>query len=393
MSFEASLPTPSGSSPFSYPLPHPDASATPPKPRPPHTPEQSKKLNDLIDHFNDPHFAPPTTLKGLKSIWKLQSGGSSRFGSFFRGSGDDDQPPALEPLDDVEKCYWSNEAFQRCLRATKWDYDAALKRAESTLVWRREFGTEELGADRVSTEGETGKEIIMGYDINRRPVLYMHPYRQNTETGPAQIDFVVWCLERAIDLCPATDPPTDMICLCIDFGANLANTKSQPTSVGQAKRVLDILQTYYCERLGRAVCVNVPTLFWTFYKLVGPFVDPATKEKIRFVDNANATDLVPPGQLQAMFGGDVQFEYDHATYFPAITKLCQERKAANLQRWKKFGNGKCGLSESTIRGAVTPVYQAGEDHFEDPPLASKELVLEKLKENDALKALENGGTA
>lgn len=91
MSFEASLPTPSGSSPFSYPLPHPDASATPPKPRPPHTPEQSKKLNDLIDHFNDPHFAPPTTLKGLKSIWKLQSGGSSRFGSFFRGSGDDDQ--------------------------------------------------------------------------------------------------------------------------------------------------------------------------------------------------------------------------------------------------------------------------------------------------------------
>lgn len=60
---------------------------------------------------------------------------------------------------------------------------------------------------------------VMGYDINRRPVLYMasffyfgaktkaddhflqHPYRQNTETGPAQIDFVVWCLERAIDLC------------------------------------------------------------------------------------------------------------------------------------------------------------------------------------------------
>lgn len=43
-----------------------------------------------------------------------------------------------------------------------------------------------------------------------------------------------------------------MICLCIDFGANLANTKSQPTSVGQAKRVLDILQTYYCERLGES---------------------------------------------------------------------------------------------------------------------------------------------
>ena len=38
----------------------------------------------------------------------------------------------------------------------------------------------------------------------------------------------------------------------IDFAAS----GSQPTSLGQAKKVLDILQTYYCERLGRAICIN-----------------------------------------------------------------------------------------------------------------------------------------
>lgn len=38
----------------------------------------------------------------------------------------------------------------------------------------------------------------------------------------------------------------------------------------------------------------------------------------------------------------------------ALHKLCTERKAANLERWRKFGDNKCGLSEAIIRGAVTP---------------------------------------
>jgi hypothetical protein len=79
----------------------------------------------------------------------------------------------LHPLSDVEKCYWSSQAFQRCLRATKWDYPSALKRAEETLVWRREFQVEEMTEEEVWREGETGKELVFGYDVNCRPVLYM----------------------------------------------------------------------------------------------------------------------------------------------------------------------------------------------------------------------------
>lgn len=79
----------------------------------------------------------------------------------------------LRPLDDVEKCYWSREAFLRCLRACKWHYDNAVRRAEETCVWRREYNVEQLGADSISVEGETGKELVYGFDRQCRPVLYM----------------------------------------------------------------------------------------------------------------------------------------------------------------------------------------------------------------------------
>lgn len=40
-----------------------------------------------------------------------------------------------------------------------------------------------------------------------------------------------------------------------------------PTSGTFSAHRLEILQTYYCERLGKAVCVNIPQIFFAFYKV------------------------------------------------------------------------------------------------------------------------------
>lgn len=84
---------------------------------------------------------------------------------------------------------------------------------------------------------------------------------------------------------------------------------------------LDILQTYYCERLGRAICVDIPGFFWAFYKLVGPFVDPRTKEKIRFLEKSDATSLIPPSQLQKQFGGDIDLQYVRFNDIPVLINV------------------------------------------------------------------------
>jgi phosphatidylinositol/phosphatidylcholine transfer protein len=46
----------------------------------------------------------------------------------------------------------------------------------------------------------TGKQITFGYDAKGRPAIYMIPSRQNTADPFRQIQFVVWMLERAMEL-------------------------------------------------------------------------------------------------------------------------------------------------------------------------------------------------
>lgn len=157
----------------------------------------------------------------------------------------------------------------------------------------------------------------------------------------------------------------------IDFGTG-AKGGGQPTSLGQAKKFLEIVQTYYGERLGRAVCINVPTLFWAFYRLVGPFVDPVTKDKIRF--NPDVRTLVPPAQLdKEIFGGDYDFRYKHEEYFPFLDRMCREAREAKMRRWRERGEGKCGMSEFIVKGGMEQAQQEpdtlGNERKDVPALA------------------------
>lgn len=102
------------------------------------------------------------------------------------------------------------------MRASKWTFPDAQKRIKSTLEWRREFKPELIPPDEVRIESETGKmyvrpfyilsksdltyfpiatrSILNGFDRDGRPILYMRPGRENTETGPRQLRHLVWCL-------------------------------------------------------------------------------------------------------------------------------------------------------------------------------------------------------
>jgi hypothetical protein len=47
---------------------------------------------------------------------------------------------------------------------------------------------------------------------------------------------------------------------------------------------------------------------------------------------------VPEEELWTEFGGKLEFDYDHATYWPALRKLCEEKRASRKQRWVAGGS-------------------------------------------------------
>lgn len=172
------------------------------------------------------------------------------------------------PITDNEIMWLSRECLLRYLRATKWNTAEAAKRVLGTLTWRREYGTGELTGDHISPENETGKQLILGYDIAARPCQYLSPGRQNTAVSPRQVQHLVFMVERVIDMMV---PGQETLALLINFKASKSRSNTAP-GIGQAREVLNILQTHYPERLGRAMIINrrLLSLLHTLFLLILP---------------------------------------------------------------------------------------------------------------------------
>lgn len=96
-----------------------------------------------------------------------------------------------------------------------------------------------------------------------------------------------------------------------------------------------------------------------------PFVDPVTKQKVKF-----GTDIVADGDIDKEWlmkecGGDLdvglsrveqadeKITYDHDTYWPALVKACQERREQDAIRWRALGEPKVGREERDFKRSST----------------------------------------
>ncbi|KAF7336683.1 CRAL-TRIO domain-containing protein C23B6.04c [Mycena venus] len=283
---------------------HPPAEPAVPISLPELTDDQTKMQQEVQKHFEDPAYTPSDE----------------------------------KPLMDVEKMWLSYECILRYLRASKWKVDVAIQRLEATLKWRREYGLyDTVTAEHVEPEAVTGKEILLGFDVNGRPALYLIPSRQNTTESTRQIQFNVWMLERCINLMPQGVESLDLL-------INYADKAKNP-SFSTSRAVLSILQDHYPERLGLALILNVPWLLNTFFKLITPFVDPVTRNKMKFNPQVIQDGIFAPEMVMTQWwGGACNFEYEHDKYWPALIALCDERTKAWTAAWQKLG-GKVGIKE------------------------------------------------
>ncbi|KAG1729621.1 CRAL TRIO domain-containing protein [Suillus paluster] len=265
----------------------------------------------------------------------------------------------------VEEKFWlSYECLLRYLRATNWDTNAAIKRLEDTLKWRRDFGIyDKITAEHVEPEATIGKGFIFGYDTHGRPAAYVSPSKMSVEESPRTAQYIIWMLERSIDL---MGPGVETLAILADYADNTGNP-----SFGLVRTVLDIIQTHYPERLGLALVAHLPWFLNAFFKLIMPFMDSFTRQKLVFnpVINENgvfrtvadteawsagsATSRVfePEQLIQEGWNGSQQFVYSHAMYWEALVKLCEERRSRMVAMWHRIG-GEVGTKEWDVKVAI-----------------------------------------
>ena len=135
-----------------------------------------------------------------------------------------------------------------------------------------------------------------------------------------------------------------------------------------------------------------------FFKLITPFIDPITRKKLHF--NESMQPYVPPEQLMTEYKGELEFIYEHQTYWPALLGLRKDRLAEKQMRWVSAGKH-YGESEYYLHGGNAPSIgqkpttdvQASQDEKIDSP--SQPAKQETLKENVPVtqKPLQTEGTS
>lgn len=62
--------------------------------------------------------------------------------------------------------------------------------------------------------------------------------------------------------------------------------------VGALQAVFEVLQQHYPERLGELWFLNAPFIFWGLWRVVSPFIQPSTKDKIKFLSGKDGERML-----------------------------------------------------------------------------------------------------
>ncbi|WWC66494.1 uncharacterized protein I206_100396 [Kwoniella pini CBS 10737] len=295
--------------------------------------DQASKIQSLIDHFGAQDFTLPIREHAEERV----------------------------PLSNREMMFLSRETLVRFLVGTKDDLPATITRLENCLVWRRTEDVEnvERMAAACAPESKTGKNIALGFSTKGQPILYFFPNRSYLPYDNQEVldgfsgrsHPLVYMLERAKDLMGAGVTNTFVV-------FNWHGKKQGPaTPLSVMKATNHILSNFYPETLGLSSFQDIPWVFKTLINLVWPFVDPATKKKVKF-GSGKGQEIVKDGDVDASqllqeAGGDLDIPYDHDAYWPALLEVCLRLRREEEARWLAIGDRQVGREEKAFKRAIS----------------------------------------
>lgn len=213
---------------------------------------------------------------------------------------------ALLPPDVEEKLINGGEegltefTLLRWLRARKWNVQNTARDLIAHAQWRIEY----VPGGRI-LESEIDKELahnkcfLLGEDKLHRPVILLKAERHLPEDAEQNKRYLCYCLDAAATSIDLTRNPSGKAVGIFE----LQGFAYKNCDLAALKNVFDTLQNHYVERLGQLYLYCAPAVFKGLWNCVYPFIDPVTREKVKFVykedgeaelDKMFAKEILPP---------------------------------------------------------------------------------------------------
>ncbi|KAM3318411.1 hypothetical protein ACQJBY_035889 [Aegilops geniculata] len=208
------------------------------------------------------------------------------------------QDPAAKEEDDF--------VLRRFLRARDYNIGKASTMLLQYLAWKRVAKPHgSISGEEVRDEIAKKRVDMQGFDRLGRTMAYIYGARH----FPARRDldgfkrYVAYVLDK---ICTRLPVGQEKFAAVIDLrGWGYANC-----DIRGYVAALDIMQSYYPERLGRVFLIHVPYMFMAAWKMVYPFIDDKTKKKFVFVADkdldATLRDAIDESQLPEAYGGKLK---------------------------------------------------------------------------------------
>lgn len=225
------------------------------------------------------------------------------------------------PLTDLEWWWADEKCLLRYLRAREMNIKKAFFMLMKSFQFRRDMKPQLIRPEQVRDINKEGHLYRFGFDKDGRAIIVMWPTAQSIkEKEDDQIRNIVYHLERAIQSMgvDSSVQKQDSIVFMVNYAS--FKTANQP-SMTVTQRFLEIFASHYPERLHKALIIDAPWYFNTFWNLVQPLVPGKTKEKIEFIDSTNPEQVakvhenIPLHVLSTDMGGPGEYYYDHEAYW------------------------------------------------------------------------------
>eukprot|EP01116_Phalansterium_solitarium_P004801 TRINITY_DN15952_c0_g1_i1.p1 TRINITY_DN15952_c0_g1~~TRINITY_DN15952_c0_g1_i1.p1 ORF type:complete len:314 (+),score=87.71 TRINITY_DN15952_c0_g1_i1:440-1381(+) len=196
------------------------------------------------------------------------------------------------------------------LRARKFVIQDSFKMLVDTMRWRQSFhgGVRSIRDHHVLRQLQRGVGYYRHEDKKGNPIYWVRVrvHDKNDRDLDEMKTYIVHQMELGRTL---MKPPVEQSTIVFD----LSNVGVRNLDLVIARFIADMLQNNYPECLATGIIFGAPFVFWGFWQVLKPFLDPKTATKIVFVKTLPDMEVyIDRTNVPKSMGGDDIYEFQYA---------------------------------------------------------------------------------